>query len=113
MLIKAPSLIAIMLGRLEMTVEECIKAYTDMMGNVFGERASRIDWKLNVKGQFSASRLEKAIRSLVRATNNPDDALLNDPASGRRHCRVSVLPCPARQCIHAYIVQVRLCRQEE
>ena len=85
------SLIAIMLGRLEMTVEECIKAYTDMMGDVFGKRSSPIDWRLNVKGQFSALALERAIRSLVSATGHPVDALLDDPSSDKRHCRAYVL----------------------
>ena len=82
------SLIAIMLGRLEMEVEECIKAYTDMMKDVFGKRTKPIDWKLKVKGQFSAKSLEKAVKSLVPQREDPDKALLNDGQSDKRPCRV-------------------------
>ena len=39
---KHRSLIAIMLGRLEMSIEECKKAYMDMMGPVFVKKHHRI-----------------------------------------------------------------------
>lgn len=32
------SLIAIMLGRLEMTIDQCIDAFTSMMGNIFNQK---------------------------------------------------------------------------
>lgn len=71
------SLIAIMLGRLEMDVESCITAYTNLMNDIFGKRAKPINWKLDVKGQFSANALEKAIKSLIPVGDDPEGALLN------------------------------------
>ncbi|KAI9883792.1 MAG: hypothetical protein M1823_004424 [Watsoniomyces obsoletus] len=88
-------LIAIMLGRLEMDVEACIKAYIDMMEDVFGRRTNPIDWKLNVKGQFDAKRLEKAVKSLVPQSEDPETALLNDGGSDKRPCRAFV--CAVRK----------------
>ncbi len=76
-----------MLGRLEMEVDACIKAYTDMMEDVFGRRAKPIDWKLNVKGQFSVESLERAVKSLVPRNEDPEKALLNDRGSDKRPCR--------------------------
>lgn len=86
-----------MLCRLEMEVEACIKAYTDMMEDVFGRRAKPMDWKLNVKGQFSAESLEKAVKRLVPLSEDPDRALLNDSRSDKRPCRAYVLCCRTRR----------------
>jgi hypothetical protein len=44
-------LIAIMLGRLEMDVDECILAYSELLETVFGEKSSRLpfSWKGKTK----------------------------------------------------------------
>ena len=76
-----------MLGRLELDVDACIEAYTNMMENVFGKRSKRIDLKLNVKGQFSVEALETAIKSMVPAGEDPETALFNDSRSDQRPCR--------------------------
>ena len=83
-------LIAIMLGRLEMSVESCIAAYTNLMESVFGGRSSPVDWSLNVKGRYSSQALETAIKSLIPEHEGPDTALLNDERSERRACRAYV-----------------------
>ncbi len=84
------SLIAIMLGRLEMDVESSIKAYTRLMGDVFGKRNKKIDWHLDIKGQFSSAALEKAIKSMIPIQENPEQALLNDSKSKQRPCKAYV-----------------------
>lgn len=38
----ASRLLAIMLGRLEMDVDECITAYSDLAAAVFGDKMNRI-----------------------------------------------------------------------
>jgi hypothetical protein len=38
-----------MLGRLEMDVDECIAAYSDLAASVFGEKGSRLPF--NIKGK--------------------------------------------------------------
>ncbi|KAK4140617.1 FabD/lysophospholipase-like protein [Dichotomopilus funicola] len=56
-------LIAIMLGRLEMTVEECIKKYEDLMEEVF-KGSTR--WNYAWNGQFhDAKRLEEVIEGVI------------------------------------------------
>lgn len=75
-----------MLGRLEMDVEACIEAYSRLMDDVFGKRGSRIDWRLNIKGQFNSKDLEAAIKSLIK-DEDPEEALLNDAAAEQRSCR--------------------------
>jgi hypothetical protein len=49
-----------MLGRLEMNVDECISAYSDMMKTVFEEKSSRlpISWTGRVKAQFDSNKLK-------------------------------------------------------
>ncbi|KIM93182.1 hypothetical protein OIDMADRAFT_138250 [Oidiodendron maius Zn] len=57
-------LIAIMLGRLEMDVDECIAAYSELAAAVFSQKSSRIPF--NIKGKiqerFDSAKLESAIR---------------------------------------------------
>lgn len=61
------SLIAIMLGRLEMTVEECIDAYKKMMRQVFEKKDNRSVLKKlsGVTPRFSSKELENAIRQVL------------------------------------------------
>ncbi|KAJ5597686.1 phospholipase patatin family protein [Penicillium hordei] len=48
-------LIAIMLGRLEMVVDECIMAYINLIKMIFGK----------IKSRFDASKLEGAINEVI------------------------------------------------
>ncbi|KAI9848905.1 MAG: hypothetical protein M1838_000346 [Thelocarpon superellum] len=78
-----------------MDVDSCIKAYTSLMEDIFGKSSTPIDWKLDVKGRFSSASLEKAIESLIPASEDKETALLNDSRSDRRPCRVFV--CAVRK----------------
>ncbi|KAG9647576.1 phospholipase, patatin family protein, partial [Aureobasidium melanogenum] len=83
-------LIAIMLGRLEMSVDKCIEAYIDLMKTVFGQKSSRIpfNWKGKVRAQFDSARLENAINSVIAKCGASKTDLLNDGAE--RGCRTFV-----------------------
>lgn len=84
------SLIAIMLGRLEMDVDECIDAYRELMECVFSEKARNVcvDFAANVRAQYDSQKLKSAIEHVVhRAGLSPND-LLNDGKA--RRCRVFV-----------------------
>jgi hypothetical protein len=52
-----------MLGRLEMDIDECIGAYSDLEAEVFGEKLSSlpVNIKGDVKARFDSTRLENAI----------------------------------------------------
>ena len=82
------SLIAIMLGRLEMTVEACIAAYRELMESVFEAKSSwlPIGWSGKTKAQFDSNKLRKAIEEVVTNNGATTGDLFND---GReRGCRV-------------------------
>jgi hypothetical protein len=76
-----------MLGRLEMDVDECIAAYSDLAAAVFGEKLSRIpvNIKGNVKPRFDSTKLESAIRKVVTQSGASETDLLNDGTE--RGCR--------------------------
>lgn len=73
-----------------MDIESSIEAYTRLMGDVFGKWCKKIDWHLNVKGQFSSAELEKAIKSMIPTHQDPDKVLLNDLQSEQRICKACV-----------------------
>ncbi|KLJ13097.1 hypothetical protein EMPG_11945 [Blastomyces silverae] len=72
-------LIALMLGRLEMTVDECIAAYSDLAEAVFSEkRILPFTFKGQVKSRFNSARLESAIKQAVAESGASETDLLND-----------------------------------
>ncbi|KAF4215069.1 hypothetical protein CNMCM8980_008758 [Aspergillus fumigatiaffinis] len=83
-------LIAIMLGRLEMDVDECIAAYTDLAADVFGDKLSRfpVNIKGGVKPRFDSDKLESAIKKVITQKGVSDTDLLNDGTE--RGCRTFV-----------------------
>jgi hypothetical protein len=76
-----------MLGRLEMDVDECITAYSDLAAAVFSEKLSRfpVNIKGNVKPRFDLTKLESAIRKAVTQSGASETHLLNDGTE--RGCR--------------------------
>lgn len=81
-------LIAIMLGRLEMDVDQCITTYNELMKTVFEERARRypINFKGKVKALFVSSKLKSAVERVVSDVVGSETEPFNDGKSGR--CRV-------------------------
>ena len=75
-----------MLGRLEMDVDECITAYSELAEAVFGEKLS--SFPFNVKGKikalFDSAKLEKAVRKVAQSSASKTD-LFNDGTE--RGCR--------------------------
>ena len=76
-----------MLGRLEMDVDECITAYSDLAEAVFGEKLSFIpvNVKGKIKSRFDSAKLESAIRKIVVQSGISETDLLNDGTE--RGCR--------------------------
>ena len=68
-----------MLGRLKMTIDECIQQYTSVMGKVFPEGT----WKKTrfvTKGEFYDEKpLEDAIKEIVQRKLGNSEAKLIDP----------------------------------
>ncbi|RTE75155.1 hypothetical protein BHE90_010395 [Fusarium euwallaceae] len=76
------SLIAIMLGRLEMDVDECIAAYNHLIEHIFSEKARAHRFRFSLRGQtqarFDSTRLEDAIKQTITNKGfSPSDFLEN------------------------------------
>lgn len=55
-----------MLGVLEMTIDECIKAFSLMLSKAFVRKnRSILSWKLNVQARYSTTALEDCIRTII------------------------------------------------
>ncbi|OGM48646.1 hypothetical protein ABOM_002049 [Aspergillus bombycis] len=83
-------LIAIMLGRLEMDVDECIEKYTSLMEEVF--RKQRVwlpfNWRGNIEARFDSDRLAYAVKQVVLEKEGVETSPLDDGKSNR--CKVFV-----------------------
>jgi hypothetical protein len=75
-----------MLGRLEMDVDDCITAYSELAEAVFGEKLSPFPFSLKgrVKARFDSTKLEKAVRKVVQSSTSENE-LFNDGTE--RGCR--------------------------
>ena len=74
-------LIAIMLGRLRMTIDECIDAYTSLSDRVFEKKSHRVNIKGKLQGRFDAAELERTVKQILVASGLDEDALLKDSGS--------------------------------
>ncbi|MCJ1468429.1 hypothetical protein MMC07_007057 [Pseudocyphellaria aurata] len=82
-------LIAIMLGRLEMTIDECIDAYVDMFDRLFQKRRRRITINGHVQERFDTQELERSIREIIAEKDTVgENALLK--GSENQKCKVFV-----------------------
>lgn len=77
-------IIALMLGRLRMDVDTAITHYDALVNEVFS------DMKWGENGKFKATKLETAIKSIVKSvTGDPETRLLEGGQAGQ--CRTCVL----------------------
>ena len=84
-------LIAVMLGRLRMTVDECITTYISLSEKVFEKKAHRVSIKGKVQGRYDSEALEQTIKQVLRDNGFGEDELLKDPLledPSSRPCRV-------------------------
>lgn len=73
-----------MLGRLQMTVDDCIDAYISLFDKVFQKQRHRVTIKGNVQGRFDTDALERAIKEIVARQGLKEDELLKDSPLERR-----------------------------
>ncbi|RDW92542.1 hypothetical protein BP5796_01936 [Coleophoma crateriformis] len=88
-------LIAIMLGRLEMDVDQCITAYSDLAAVVFGEKLNRMPFNIQaqVQPRFDSAKLKTTVQKVIAeskvAQNDASETeLLNDKIE--RGCKTFV-----------------------
>jgi hypothetical protein len=75
-----------MLGRLQMSVADCIAAYLSLSKRVFCKSRHRVTIKGKVQGRFDSEELACAVREVVAAQGLPEDALLKDEPGAK--CKV-------------------------
>ena len=66
-------IIALILGRLQVTVQEAIKIYCDLSSRVFGKQKTKFS-----EGKFSAKNLEGIMKEAIEKFGKPKDG--NDKA---------------------------------
>ena len=65
-----------MLGRLEMSIDDCIDAYLLLSDRVFQKKRHRVTGMGNIQGRFDSEELARAIKEVVAAQKLKEDALL-------------------------------------
>ncbi|KAH8690367.1 acyl transferase/acyl hydrolase/lysophospholipase [Phaeosphaeriaceae sp. PMI808] len=69
-------LIAIILGRLRMTVDECINAYISLSDRIFQKQRRHVTIKGRVQGRFDSDELERATKEIVVRQGLAENVLL-------------------------------------
>jgi hypothetical protein len=77
-----------MLGRLKMSVTDCITAYLSLSDRVFCKTRHRVTVKGKVQGRFDSEGLARAVMEVVKQQGLPEDALLQDASDAG--CKVYV-----------------------
>ena len=77
-----------MLGRLRMTVRECIDAYIALADRAFTKEHHRISWKGSVQGRFDHHALESTIIEVIQSAGYCREELLKDETPNA--CKVCV-----------------------
>ena len=77
-------LIALMLGRLRMTVDECIDTYVKLSQDIFGRRNSfALLRRLGGGAQYSASVMDQKVKDIVKSKTGDADEKMRDPLKGK------------------------------
>ncbi|KAG8696488.1 hypothetical protein FRC09_008482 [Ceratobasidium sp. 395] len=80
-------LLAIMWGRLMMTIDESKKYFSAIGSEVFSEKK----WTATSNTMFKASKLENATRKMLMKHLGNEDARMNDPQSSNETCKAFVI----------------------
>jgi len=67
-----------MLGRLRMTIDECIDAYLSLSDQIFQKKRHRVTIKGNIQGRFDSEELAQAVKKIVTGKGLQEDTLLKD-----------------------------------
>lgn len=71
-------LIAIMLGRLRMTVDECIRDYRALSTKVFTRKHRLLSIRGHLQGRYDSKALEEAIKDVVQSRGLDREELFRD-----------------------------------
>jgi predicted acylesterase/phospholipase RssA len=71
-------LIALMLGRLGMTVDDVIEAYIELSPKIFTKLHHRVTLKGKVQGRFDHTAIEEGVKALLAKKSYDGDTLLKE-----------------------------------
>lgn len=71
-------LIAIMLGRLKMSVNDCIDAYISLSDRIFQKSKHLVMVDGSIRDRFDSGELTRAVKEFLRAQGISEDTSLND-----------------------------------
>lgn len=79
-------LIAIMLGRLRMSVRECIDTYLEISPKIFTKiHHIGVNWKGKTQGRFDHLALESAVKNMLKQQGENEDEIFAE--NGSTSCR--------------------------
>ena len=82
-----------MLGRLEMSIEDCIEKYIELSDAIFVKKRHRLRLNTDIQGRFDTDELERSIKNIIKDVGLPDDEKMRSQQqikSGKRFCKVYV-----------------------
>jgi len=79
-------ILAVMLGRLRMSVDECMDAYVGMSDRIFAKKRHRLTLNGHVHGRFDTQELERCVKKILVGRGLGQVALLKDDAGSK--CKV-------------------------
>lgn len=65
-----------MLGRLKLSIDECIHAYLSLSDRIFQKKRHRVKTNGSIQGRFDSTELERAIKEVVTKQGLDENALL-------------------------------------
>lgn len=74
-------LIAIMLGRLRMSVKECVTEYRKLSPEIFVKKHHRVSLQGRTQGRFDSTAFELRIKEMLQERGFDQDALLKEVVS--------------------------------
>lgn len=80
-----------MLGRLEMSIEDCIEKYISMSDRIFVKKRHRMGINTDIQGRFDTKELEQSVKNIIKECGLPEDEKMRSQEQiqgGKRFCKV-------------------------
>ncbi|KAG6848538.1 hypothetical protein H0H93_016158 [Arthromyces matolae] len=84
-------LIALMLGRLQMTIPECINLYTSLASDIFSANLPQRTWNFSKSGAYyKPDKFEQGLKKIIKERTGDENASMLDPDTTNK-CKVFVV----------------------
>jgi hypothetical protein len=75
-----------MLGRLEMSIDDCIRAYKDLSSKIFGQNRGLPAVAIG-HSRYSSTKFENTVKEFIKQRTGDSESLMMQTGD---HCKVSV-----------------------